>query len=113
MEADFSQIPSWVRWITQEANGAVWVYEHEPNRSDVAWYENEVGRYQKWVQGEPNQKWAYSPWSESIKIINRLEQVSNTFWELYAITHRRLIAEYNNNNENWVKNNENKKSSTR
>lgn len=57
MKLDCSQIPAWVRWLAQDANGAIWGYEHEPNRSDSAWYENEVGRYRKLAQAEPNRGW--------------------------------------------------------
>jgi len=39
---DFS-IPDWVCWIAQDADGAWWGYQVEPNLSHRSWYENEVG----------------------------------------------------------------------
>jgi hypothetical protein len=44
MLPDCSQLPDWVRWIAQDADGTWWAYEHEPNMSESGWYENEVGR---------------------------------------------------------------------
>jgi hypothetical protein len=40
---DFTEIPEWVCWIAQDANGAWWGYQVEPNLSHLSWYENEVG----------------------------------------------------------------------
>jgi hypothetical protein len=40
---DFTEIPDWVSWIAQDANGAWWGYQVEPNLSHLSWYENEVG----------------------------------------------------------------------
>ena len=37
-------LPEWVAWIAQDADGAWWAYEAEPNKQDRGWYENEVGR---------------------------------------------------------------------
>jgi hypothetical protein len=36
-------IPDWVCWIAQDADGAWWGYQVEPNLSHLSWYENEVG----------------------------------------------------------------------
>jgi len=36
--------PEWAHWIAQDADGAWWAYEAEPNQQDTGWYENEVGR---------------------------------------------------------------------
>jgi hypothetical protein len=36
-------MPDWVRWIAQDADGAWWGYQVEPNQSHQSWYENEVG----------------------------------------------------------------------
>lgn len=51
------QSPAWVRWIAQDADGTWWGFEHEPNRSDRAWYENEVGRCVRLAGDEPNPAW--------------------------------------------------------
>ncbi|MGD8677409.1 MAG: hypothetical protein PVG16_00265 [Chromatiales bacterium] len=40
---DPSTLPSWARWLAQDADGTWWAYEHEPNEGAVSWYENEVG----------------------------------------------------------------------
>lgn len=49
--------PPWVRWVAQDANGAWWGFEHEPNEGDTSWYENEVGRYVRLDGGKPNPRW--------------------------------------------------------
>jgi hypothetical protein len=36
-------LPSWVRYLAQDADGTWWGYEVEPNLGDSCWYENEVG----------------------------------------------------------------------
>jgi len=41
--ADFTEIPDWVCWIAQDADGIWWGYQVEPNLSHKSWYENEVG----------------------------------------------------------------------
>ena len=43
MSVEFNEIPDWVCWIAQDADGAGWGYQVEPNQSDKSWYENEVG----------------------------------------------------------------------
>ena len=35
-------IPEWVQWLAQDADGSWWGYEVEPNLSHLSWYENEV-----------------------------------------------------------------------
>jgi hypothetical protein len=62
--------PSWVRWIAQDADGAWWGFEHEPNEGGYSWYENEVGRYLKLAMGAPNPGWRES--------IHRLEDSSRS-----------------------------------
>jgi len=52
--------PPWVAWIAQDADGAWWGFEHEPNEGVCSWYENEVGRYVKLRQGAINQHWKKS-----------------------------------------------------
>jgi len=55
-------IPSWVRWIAQDADGTWWGYEHEPLQHDIGWYENELGRNIK-LEPQP----ARMAWQQSLK----------------------------------------------
>ena len=57
MLPDCSQLPDWVRWLAQDADGSWWAYEHEPNMSDSGWYENEVGRSIQLQKDTPNLRW--------------------------------------------------------
>lgn len=57
MLPDCSQLPDWVLWIAQDADGAWWAYEHEPNMYDSGWYENELGRRMPLHKNEPNRQW--------------------------------------------------------
>jgi hypothetical protein len=50
-------IPSWVRWLAQDADGAWWGYSVEPLQYDKGWYENEVGERIKLGQDTPNPRW--------------------------------------------------------
>jgi len=38
-----SEIPEWVCWLAQDADGSRWGFQVEPNQSHQSWYENEVG----------------------------------------------------------------------
>lgn len=49
--------PGWAAWLAQDADGAWWCFEAEPNQHDRGWYENEVGRYRKVGQGPANPDW--------------------------------------------------------
>ena len=49
--------PEWARWLAQDADGAWWCFEAEPNQHDTGWYENEVGRYRRAGQGSANPDW--------------------------------------------------------
>jgi hypothetical protein len=51
------EAPAWVGWLAQDANGTWWGYEAEPHQSHNGWYENEVGRCIRLLQGEPNNAW--------------------------------------------------------
>jgi hypothetical protein len=62
LKPDFSQIPDWVRWLAQDADGTWWGYEHEPNLADANWYENEVGRQLKLGYSRLR-----TDWKESLK----------------------------------------------
>ena len=46
-----------MHWIAQDADGAWWGYEHAPNRGDIGWYENEVGRIVRLADGPPPVDW--------------------------------------------------------
>jgi hypothetical protein len=54
---DRQHIPAWARWLAQDASGAWWAFEHEPNQGETSWYENEVGRYQLLIRDTPNPRW--------------------------------------------------------
>lgn len=55
-----NNIPAWVNWIAQDANGAWWGYSVEPLQYDNGWYENEVGERIKLGQDAPNPHWSQS-----------------------------------------------------
>ncbi len=44
MSIEFNEIPDWVCWLAQDADGGWWGYQVEPNLSHKSWYENEVGK---------------------------------------------------------------------
>lgn len=50
-------IPEWVKWIAQDADGAWWGYECEPLQYDSGWYENEVGRIIQITSTSANPNW--------------------------------------------------------
>lgn len=49
--------PDWANWIAQDADGAFWAYEAEPNQQDHGWYENEVGRIAPLGRTAPPADW--------------------------------------------------------
>ncbi len=53
-------IPPWVNWLAQDADGAWWGYSVEPLQYHLGWYENEVGERIKLAQGTPNPNWRES-----------------------------------------------------
>lgn len=53
-------LPNWVNWLAQDADGTWWGFEVEPNQSHQGWYENELGRYLKLKADAPNSEWADS-----------------------------------------------------
>lgn len=57
---DPNKLPSWVKWIAQDADGAVWGYSVEPLEHDHGWYENEVGDRIKLAQAVANPDWRNS-----------------------------------------------------
>lgn len=54
------EIPDWVQWLAQDADGTWWGFEAEPNEGDCSWYENEVGRYCRLGREGPNPRWQRS-----------------------------------------------------
>jgi len=54
---NLAALPDWVNWLAQDADGAWWGYEVEPNKQDHGWYENEVGRIVRLGQEKPPADW--------------------------------------------------------
>jgi hypothetical protein len=50
-------IPDWAAWLAQDADGAWWAYEAEPNQQHNGWYENEVGRIRRLCRTSPPADW--------------------------------------------------------
>ena len=58
MTADIiAKLPAWALWVAQDADGAWWAYEAEPNQQHNGWYENEVGRIARLKKDDPNPDW--------------------------------------------------------
>ena len=53
-----SELPVWVHWLAQDADGTWWGYEVEPLQRDHGWYENELGRHIRLRQEAANSAWA-------------------------------------------------------
>jgi len=53
-------IPCWVNWLAQDADGQWWGYSVEPLQHDKGWYENEVGRHVRLMSGDKNKDWRHS-----------------------------------------------------
>lgn len=53
-------IPHWVNWLAQDADGSWWGYEVEPLQHHSGWYENEVGRNIKLYSESANANWQQS-----------------------------------------------------
>jgi len=54
------ELPHWVKWKAQDANGAWWGYSVEPLEFSEGWYENEVGQRIKIEQSQANSNWKNS-----------------------------------------------------
>lgn len=54
------ELPAWVNWLAQDADGSWWGYEAEPHQAHQGWYENEVGRSLRLGQATLNPHWAQS-----------------------------------------------------
>lgn len=52
-----TNLPDWIRYIAQDADGQWWGYEVEPNLSDISWYENEVGKFIQLHKEAPVKDW--------------------------------------------------------
>ncbi len=57
MIPDKQDLPEWVAWLAQDADGVWWGYQVEPLQHHRGWYENEVGRYIRVGRGEPVGQW--------------------------------------------------------
>lgn len=53
-------IPAWVNWVAQDADGTWWGYEVEPLQHHQGWYENELGRCCRIKKDNPNPAWRQS-----------------------------------------------------
>ena len=53
-------LPNWVKWKAQDADGAWWGYSVEPLEFSDGWYENEVGQRIKLGQSQANPNWKNS-----------------------------------------------------
>lgn len=50
-------IPDWVHYLAQDADGTWWGYEVEPLQYHNGWYENELGRRHRIRKASPNADW--------------------------------------------------------
>jgi len=50
-------VPEWVNFIAQDADGNWWGYSVEPLQNHRGWYENEVGQNVKLLQTEASDNW--------------------------------------------------------
>lgn len=57
LPVDRAMLPPWARWLAQDADGAWWAYEQEPNPGAISWYENEVGDSLRLRTDSPNSNW--------------------------------------------------------
>lgn len=55
--SDLINLPSWARWIAQDADGVWWAYEVEPLQFHKGCYENEVGRIQRVCKEDEPKNW--------------------------------------------------------
>ena len=57
---NIKELPSWVKWKAQDADGAWWGYSVEPLEFSSGWYENEIGQRIKIEHAKPNPDWINS-----------------------------------------------------
>ncbi len=55
-----NDLPAWVHWLAQDADGTWWGYEVEPLQRDYGWYENELGRNIRLRAETPSPDWEHS-----------------------------------------------------
>ena len=65
-KSNTQELPAWVKWKAQDADGAWWGYSVEPLEYSDGWYENEVGQRIKIKHAKANPDW-----------INTLTKLSN------------------------------------
>jgi len=53
-------LPAWVSWLAQDADGQWWGYEVEPHQHHKGWYENELGRNIKTTKRTNSDNWKIS-----------------------------------------------------
>ncbi len=63
---DFSllEVPAWVNYIAQDADGSWWGYSVEPLQNHRGWYENELGENVKLVDELHSSE--YTDWQNSL-----------------------------------------------
>jgi len=50
-------VPRWVNFIAQDADGSWWGYSVEPLENHRGWYENEVGQNIKLLKTQADENW--------------------------------------------------------
>lgn len=55
-----TELPDWVSWVAQDADGVWWGYQVEPNQAHTGWYENEVGEVVRLYAELPNKNWRFT-----------------------------------------------------
>ncbi|MFK5915462.1 MAG: hypothetical protein QM484_13910 [Woeseiaceae bacterium] len=54
------ELPDWVNWLAQDADGAWWGYSVEPLEFSDGWYENELSSRTKIKHAKANSDWKNS-----------------------------------------------------
>ena len=57
---ELTDLPNWINWLAQDADGTWWGYEAIPNEQHNGWYENGVGCYVRLRRDEANTDWLNS-----------------------------------------------------
>ena len=57
---NIKELPNWVKWKAQDADGTWWGYSVEPLEFSAGWYENEVGQQIKIEHAKENPDWKNS-----------------------------------------------------
>ena len=53
-----NNLPAWVNWLAQDADGTWWGFEVEPHQHHQGWYENEIGRCVRITKETANPDWS-------------------------------------------------------